>query len=64
MSNTLSKYLPTYEGVFFNRANSPSAASIPDFKTMKKAAAKKFGLKYNKLLVNQKFRIKALREWV
>lgn len=38
ISNTLSKYLPTYEGAFFSRANSPSAASIPDFKMMKNEA--------------------------
>ena len=40
MSKTLSRYLPTYEGVFFARANSPSTASIIDFKMMKKLAKK------------------------
>ena len=40
MSNTLSRYLPVYEGVFFILANSPSAASIHDFSMIKKLARK------------------------
>ena len=40
ISKTLSRYLPKYEGLFFSLANSPSAASIPYFSTMKKAAKK------------------------
>ena len=38
ISATESKYRPVYEGVFFKRANSPSAASKIDFKIKKNPA--------------------------
>lgn len=37
ISNTLSRYLPVYEGVFFTLESSPSAASIIDFKMIRNA---------------------------
>jgi hypothetical protein len=39
ISKMLSKYLPTYEGVFFCRDSSPSAASRMDLRIRKKLAA-------------------------
>ena len=38
MSEIESKYLPVWEGVFFNRASSPSAASRIDLITKKRNA--------------------------